>query len=241
MERVLSRIFRFHSDERGQAMLETAIVVPALLALFLGLWQHVLLELAQTRAFLAARHVAWASSYLHESDGNAQKRAKAFFPDGADVSATCTGITTKNEAANAAAQVALLFADPETGKDWSEAKVQATVPLLPYAAPLPPGGGQDRWSVPDFLGSVKTHAETCYAVNRCPGTVAYFPKAIGLPICRLDLVAAKMIPRLFRIYIVKGLKSAMFGDKDDDTKAILGLFFDVVLDGLEKLVDVIFG
>jgi hypothetical protein len=240
MERVLSRIFRFHADERGQAMLETAIVVPALLALFLGLWQHVLLELAQTRAFLAARHVAWASSYLHESDANAQKRAKAFFPDGAEISATCKGITTKNEAANLAAQVALVFADPEKGKDWSEATVQATVPVLPYAAPLPPGGGQDRWAVPDFLGSVKTHAETCYALNRCAGTRAYFIKSVVLPVFRLDLVAAKMIPRLFRIYIVKGLKSAMFGDKDDDTKAILGVIFDVVLDGVEKLINWIF-
>ena len=237
----MSRISAFWGDERGQAMLETAIVVPALLALFLGLWQHVLLELAQTRAFLAARHVAWASSYLHESDANAQKRAKAFFPDGADVSATCKGITTKNEAANAAAQVALVMADPEKGKDWSEATVQATVPALPYAAPLPPGGGKDRWAVPDFLAAVKTHAETCYAVNRCPGTVAYFPKAIVLPICRLDLVAAKMIPRLFRMFIIKGLKAGMFGDLDDDTKAILGVVFDVVLDGVEKLIGWLFG
>lgn len=218
-------------------MLETAIVLPALLALFLGLWQHVLLELAQTRAFLAARHVAWASSYLHESDSAAQKRAKAFFPSGAAVTASCKGISTKNEAANLAAQVALVFADPEKGKDWSEAKVQATVPALPYAAPDPPGG---RFSAPDYLGTVKTHEETCYAVNRSPGTVAYFVKAIGLPICRLDLVAAKMIPRLFRTYILKGLKAAMFGDQDDDTKAILGVIFDVVLDGVEKLVDWIF-
>ena len=240
MERVLSRISAFWGDERGQAMLETAIVVPALLALFLGLWQHVLLELAQTRAILAARHVAWASSYLHESDADAQKRAKAFFPDGAAVSATCKGISTKNEAANAAAQVALVFADPETGKDWSEATVQATVPALPFAAPLPPGGGPNRGAVPDFLASVKTHAETCYAVNRCPGTVAYFIKAVVLPICRLDLVAAKMIPRLFRILIVKGLKSALFGGQDDATKEILGVIFDVVLDGVDKLVDRIF-
>lgn len=238
MERVLSRFFAFWSDEEGQAMLETALLVPVLLALFLGLWQHVLLESAQTRAFLAARHVAWASSYLHESDKDAQKRAKAFFPEGADVTVSVNGISTKNEAANLAAQVALVFADPETGKDWSEAKVKATVPALPYAAPDSPGG---QYAVEGFLGAVSTHEETCYAVNRCPGTRAYFVKAIGLPIFRLDLVAAKMIPRLFRTYLIQGIKAAMFDGMDDDTKEILGVIFDVVLDGVEKLVDWIFG
>lgn len=233
---MLARLRAFHANEEGQAMLETAIVLPALLALFLGLWGHVLLELAQTRSFLAARHVAWASSYLHESDSAAGKRAKAFFPEGAAVTATCKGIATKNQSANLAAQVALIFADPATGSDWSEAKVQATVPALPYAAPDLPGAG----SVPGFLGAVKTHEETCYAINRSPDTVAYFIKALGLPIVRLDLVASKMIPRLFRILIIKGLKTAIGNGRSDDTKLILGLVFDLVLDGVEHLVGWIF-
>jgi len=240
MLRFLSRWRAFHRDERGQAMLETAILLPALLALFLGLWHHVLLQQAQTRSLLAARHVAWASSYLHESNARAKARASAFFPAGTTLETTAKGIESKNDARNFAAWAAALVAEPDEGMEWSEGTVQATVPALPAAAPLPPGrgaAGEER----SFLAEIKTHPETCYAVNRSPDTEVYFLKALVLPLFRLDRVAATALPNFLKQTLLKAISKAVTPEgAGDETKALIGVVLDLVAGGLERIFGAIF-
>lgn len=218
-------------------MLEVAVLLPALLALWLGLWRHVLLELAQTRSVLAARHLAWASSRLHESGSAAQKRAKDFFPPRATVAVEVEGMSPTNDMRNLAASVGAILAQPDAGKEWSRATVAAALPALPFAAPLPPGGKADRRPVPPL----STHPETCYAVNRSTDTAAYFVKAFALPVLRADLTAGKMGPRALMGLVLDGLKSAVFGEMGDESEAMLSLLMDGLVSPIERIIEEILG
>lgn len=237
MEKLASRFSAFWGDERGQSMLETALLVPALLALFLGLWQHVLLELAQTRSILAARHAAWASAYLHENASSATKRARAFFPEGAVLALSAEGQDSENKASNFSAQLAAAMTPPDQGKAWSKATVQATVPRLPFAAPESPGG---QYAVEGFLDAVTTHEETCYSVNRSPDTSLYVLRALALPLTRLDILAVKAFTHFLRDKLMDVIKEALIGEGGDATSEILDGVIDVITDGLEDLIDFLF-
>jgi hypothetical protein len=233
MKRVLSRFSAFWGDERGQAMLETALLVPALLALFLGLWQHVLLELAQTRSILAARHLAWASSFLHEGTEAAKKRANDFFPANATLSVEVEGYSVTNDMRNLAAAVGAILAKPDEGEEWSRATVKADLPVLPHAAPLPLGGTGELGKVL----SLPTREENCWAVNRSTDTRAYFVKAFALPILRADLTLGKMGPRILMDYLLDKLKEAVFGEMDDETENMLSLLIDGLIEPIKRIIE----
>jgi hypothetical protein len=156
------RVWRFfRREDGGQAMAEACIVIPVLLMLFLGLWQHSLAQMAQTRVELAARHVAWARAVLGKGESDAKGYAAKFFPAGTSLDVTQDGSASYTDYGNGLTDLCTsLFPIKGGGKGQYKATVAATVPVLPVAAPKSPGKRGAEGGAWDFLSSVKTHAAT---------------------------------------------------------------------------------
>lgn len=151
----------FRREDSGQAMAEACVVIPVLLMLFLGLWQHSLAQMAQTRAELAARHVAWARAVLGKGEKDAKGYAEKFFPAGTTLDVAQDGSASYTDYSNNLTGIcASLFPIKGGGKGQYKATVAATVPALPVAAPKSPGKRGAEGGAWDYLASVKTHAAT---------------------------------------------------------------------------------
>lgn len=161
-QRAAGRVRRFFlREDGGQAMAEACIVIPVLLMLFLGLWQHSLVQLAQTRTALAARHVAWARAVLDKKESDAKGYAAKFFPSGTTLDVTQDGSASFTKYSNNLTDICTsLFPIKGGGKGQYKATVAATVPALPVAAPKSPGKRGAEGGAWDFLASVKTQGST---------------------------------------------------------------------------------
>ena len=149
-----ARLLRRRGDDSGQAMLEACIVIPALLALFLGLWHHALLSQAQTRSLLAARHVAWARATLDVDDGELRKYAVPFFPTNATLHVEAERRQgTYSEYYNMLTLYCASFTIVDNDNQH-KITLSADVPALPFAPPQAPG--QRDSHVLDFLAQATT-------------------------------------------------------------------------------------
>jgi hypothetical protein len=155
-------VWRFiRHEDGGQAMAEACVVIPVLLMLFLGLWQHSLLQMAQTRAELAARHVAWARAVLGKDEKDAKGYAAKFFPSGTTLDVEQDGSASYTDYGNNLTGICTsLFPIKGGGKGQYKATVTATVPALPVATPKSPGKQGETGGAWDYLASVKTHGAT---------------------------------------------------------------------------------
>ena len=150
---ILARIRR-RSGDSGQALLEACILIPVLLALFLGLWHYAILSQAQTRSLLAARHVAWARATLDTGDNDLKKYAAPFFP-----SNTTFHIEAERQTSTYAEYYNLLtlYCSVFTIVDndnQHRITFSADVPALPFAPPQAPG--QHDSGILDFLAKATT-------------------------------------------------------------------------------------
>ena len=150
---ILARIRRRPGDS-GQALLEACILIPVLLALFLGLWHYAILSQAQTRSLLAARHVAWARATLDTGDNDLKKYAAPFFP-----SNTTFHIEAERQTSTYAEYYNLLtlYCSVFTIVDndnQHRITFSADVPALPFAPPQAPG--QHDSGILDFLAKATT-------------------------------------------------------------------------------------
>ena len=150
---ILARRRRRPGDS-GQALLEACILIPVLLALFLGLWHYAILSQAQTRSLLAARHVAWARATLDTGDNDLKKYAAPFFP-----SNTTFHIEAERQTSTYAEYYNLLtlYCSVFTIVDndnQHRITFSADVPALPFAPPQAPG--QHDSGILDFLAKATT-------------------------------------------------------------------------------------
>ncbi len=148
-----SRLRRRLGDS-GQAMVEACILIPVLLALFLGLWHHAILSQAQTRSILAARHVAWARATLDAGDSDLKKYAAPFFPANATLHIEAERQTsTYAEYYNMLTFYCSVFTIVDNDNQH-KITFSADVPALPFAPPRSPG--QPSSGFMDFLSKATT-------------------------------------------------------------------------------------
>lgn len=152
---ILAAFRRPRLGDCGQAMLEACVLLPVLLALFLGLWHHALLSQAQTRSILAARHVAWARATLNKSDSELKKYAAPFFPAGTTLHIkaerqTSTYADYHNNLVSYCATFTAIDNDNQ-----HKITLSADVPALPFAPPVSPGRPETGFM--DFLSKATTH------------------------------------------------------------------------------------
>ena len=152
--RSIREFLRRRFGDSGQAMLEACILIPVLLALFLGLWHHAILSQAQTRSLLAARHVAWARATLAASDSELKKYAAPFFPSNTTLHISATNRTsTYAEFRNMLITYCAVFTIVDHDNQYW-VSLSADVPALPFAPPQAPG--QHDTHILDFLGKATT-------------------------------------------------------------------------------------
>ena len=150
---ILARIRRRPGDS-GQALLEACILIPVLLALFLGLWHYAILSQAQTRSLLAARHVAWARATLDTGDNDLKKYAAPFFPSNTTFHIEAERQTsTYAEYYNLLTLYCSIFTIVDNDNQH-RITFSADVPALPFAPPQAPGQ-YDR-GILDFLAKATT-------------------------------------------------------------------------------------
>ena len=135
--RSIREFLRRRFGDSGQAMLEACILIPVLLALFLGLWHHAILSQAQTRSLLAARHVAWARATLAASDSELKKYAAPFFPSNTTLHISATNRTsTYAEFRNMLITYCAVFTIVDHDNQYW-VSLSADVPALPFAPRRP--------------------------------------------------------------------------------------------------------
>ncbi len=150
---ILARRRRRPGDS-GQALLEACILIPVLLALFLGLWHYAILSQAQTRSLLAARHVAWARATLDTGDNDLKKYAAPFFPSNTTFHIEAERQTsTYAEYYNLLTLYCSIFTIVDNDNQH-RITFSADVPALPFAPPQAPGQ-YDR-GILDFLAKATT-------------------------------------------------------------------------------------
>ena len=151
---ICARLRRPRLGDSGQAMVEACILIPVLLSLFLGLWHHAILNQAQTRSLLAARHVAWARATLDKSDSDLPKYASPFFPAG-----TTLHIEAERRQGTYAEYYNMLTAYCAAftivpNDNQHQITFSVDVPALPFAPPQSPG--QHQCGFLDFLAKATT-------------------------------------------------------------------------------------
>lgn len=203
----------FLREDGGQAMAEACIVIPVLLMLFLGLWQHSLAQMAQTRAELAARHVAWARAVLGKSEKDAKDYAAKFFPSGTSLDIEQDGSASYTDYGNNLTGICTsLFPIKGGGKGQYKATVAATVPALPFAAPKSPGKQGEKGGAWDYLAAVKTHGATVVWNNAEEQPTNYtFPLLLFIvarPELLIELVGHIAISEIFA-YLMSSLSEAI--------------------------------
>ena len=145
---------RRRPGDSGQALLEACILIPVLLALFLGLWHYAILSQAQTRSLLAARHVAWARATLDTGDNDLKKYAAPFFPSNTTFHIEAERQTsTYAEYYNLLTLYCSIFTIVDNDNQH-RITFSADVPALPFAPPQAPGQ-YDR-GILDFLAKATT-------------------------------------------------------------------------------------
>jgi Flp pilus assembly protein TadG len=203
----------FRREDGGQAMAEACVVIPVLLMLFLGLWQHSLAQMAQTRAELAARHVAWARAVLGKGEKDAKDYAAKFFPSGTTLDITQDGSASYSDYGNNLTGICTsLFPIKGGGKGQYKATVAATVPALPVAAPKSPGKQGEQGGAWDYLASVKTHGATVVWNNSEEQPANYtFPLLLFIfarPELLVELVGHIALSEIFA-YLMSSLSEAI--------------------------------
>ena len=208
------RVWRFfRREDGGQAMAEACVVIPVLLMLFLGLWQHSLAQMAQTRAELAARHVAWARAVLGKGEKDAKGYAAKFFPSGTTLDVEQDGSASYTDYGNNLTGICTsLFPIKGGGKGQYKATVAATVPALPVAAPKSPGKQGETGGAWDYLASVKTHGATVVWNNSEEQPANYtFPLLLFIfarPELLVELVGHIALSEIFA-YLMSSLSEAI--------------------------------
>ena len=179
----------FRREDGGQAMAEACIVIPVLLMLFLGLWQHSLAEMAQTRVELAARHVAWARGALGKEESEAKAYAAPFFPEGTDLDIVQEDKTSYTKYRNELTRICASCFPVKGGKPGQcTASVTATMRALPVAAPKSPGERGEKGGAWDYLASVKTHEATVVWNNSEEQAEDYMLPLLSFTVARPELL-----------------------------------------------------
>lgn len=228
---ILTALRRPRLGDSGQAMIEACVVIPVLLALFLGLWHHALLSQAQTRSILAARHVAWARATLNKSDSELKKYAAPFFPAGTKLHIkaerkTSTYADYRNNLISYCATFTAIRNDNQ-----HKITLSADIPALPFAPPVSPGRPETGFM--DFLSTATTHPVVVVR-NCCDETPRMIILSLlAFTVLRVDLLveaAIKIaISEVFEL-VLKSLSDAGAGS------SFFGKFMDSI--GLGSLGDV---
>lgn len=239
--RAARRVRRFFlREDGGQAMAEACVVIPVLLMLFLGLWQHSLAQLAQTRTALAARHVAWARAVLGKGESDAKGYAAKFFPAGTTLDVTQEDSASFTDYSNNLTGICTsLFPIKGGGKGQYKATVAATVPALPVAAPKSPGKRGAEGGAWDFLASVKTQESTVVWNNSQEQPANYtFPLLIFIiarPELLVELGISIAISEIFA-YMMKSL-SELIGQSGWFADIMEKLHLDWLSDVFKDMVE----
>jgi len=123
----------FGLDNRGQAMIEAALMLPVFMSLFVALFYFSLRSEGQVRTAMAARHGAW--SYSIGQGSKVEHRVKAFW-EGRDQ----VDISKKKYSVELGVPFLSEFINLFTGgalKENSSVKVAYRQPRFAYAAPDP--------------------------------------------------------------------------------------------------------
>lgn len=160
--------------EKGQAMIEAAIVLPVYLALFIGVFYFSLRSMNQGRAAMAARHGAWAGSKGHYD--KVEQRVRMFFPATNQVRVSKAKVEVDPGSRFIGSLVNLLSAD--TLKENVSVTVTYVEPPFPYAAPDP-----QRDHLLDFMARTATNAPVtvvfCERGDCWNNTYTFIEKIIG--------------------------------------------------------------
>ena len=135
--------------QKGQAMIEAAIVLPVYLALFIGIFYFSLRSMNQGRAAMAARHGAWAGSKGHYD--KVERRVQMFFTGTNQVRVAKSKVQVDPGSRFIGSLVNLLSAD--TLKENVSVTASYAEPPFYYAAPDP-----SRDGLLDFMTQTATNA-----------------------------------------------------------------------------------
>lgn len=131
----------------GQAMIETALVIPVLLLMFIGAIEFGTRSYNQARSAMAARHGAWLG--VHDRYNDIESEVKNFFDSGANVKVEKKKTGLNLDYHNALMDYALFAYTTGYTSHSLEKNVEVSVTYsragLPYAPPGPADGIEFLW------------------------------------------------------------------------------------------------